>query len=178
MELATTQSSLTNVPICRAARKQRCAGPGPGRLFPPRHEALHAPVGVIGDGIIRWTPPRFREKEFHYSPCVQATDMAAPRAGEPILENSTRRPRVRGNAYNVKHARAALSLHVEGLTTRNNDLTCASSVHSRRYSLSGLPRSFVARATVRPHMISRPALVHRTARSMASSEISPSKVRE
>ena len=91
---------------CRCARKRRCARPGPGRLLPPRREALHAPVGRLGHDIIRWTPPRFREKQFHYSPCV-----AAPRAGEPILESSTRSPR---DAHNVKHARPAQSLHVEG----------------------------------------------------------------
>jgi len=40
---------LTNVASCRLARKQRCAGPGPGRSCAPRHAALHAPVGGLGD---------------------------------------------------------------------------------------------------------------------------------
>ena len=49
------------------------------------------------------------------------------------------------------------------LTTRNDESSCSPSVHSRRYSLSGSPRSFVARAAVRIAVIHRPALVPPTA---------------
>jgi hypothetical protein len=102
--------------------------------------------------------------------------MAALRAGEPILESSTRSPRVRWNPHNVKHARPAQSRQVEGthdyeqrldlflFSPFNAILTIGIAAKLRGQSNSEDPRDFPA------------CLVHRTVRSMASSETSPSKV--
>ena len=38
-------------------------------MLPPRHEVLHAPVGRLGDDIIRWTPkPGFGVRDSGFGP--------------------------------------------------------------------------------------------------------------